>query len=505
MISYRKQNQISTTRSSGILLHITSLPSLYGIGDLGHSSRRFIDFLSEMNQKFWQILPTNDPENFNSPYDANSAFAQNPLLISLDLLLEENILSKREVGKIPNFSKKSVEFEKVKEWKYPILDKAASNFYYDKAESTKYKRFCIQNSFWLDDYAAFKIIKKLQGNSSWKDWKTNYRQHNKELVQSIIAEYELEVHKIKILQYFFYKQWQGIKVYAKKRNVEFIGDIPIYVSYNSADVWSNSKLFKLNQNGSMKFQSGCPPDHFSSRGQLWGHPIYDWDLHLRSNFLWWESRLKYAMKFVDIVRIDHFNGFAKYWEVPIRNKTARKGKWVYSPGEQLLMQIMGTKKNSVKIIAEDLGAAAKDAEKIRKKFGIPGMTILQYEYFNNDRTFLEVEETVLYTGTHDNDTIVGWYLDLAKKSSKKDINLIPNFNDSLNKESNWFFMDVALKSRARTVIIPFQDLIGLGTEGRMNIPGTTDVKNWTWRASDRDLDRKFISRMNTLMKNSKRK
>ena len=266
--SKSKVQQLSKAkRSSGILLHITSLPGPYGIGEIGKEAKSFIDNLADMGQQYWQILPTNNPETCNSPYDTNSAFAQNPLLISLDLLLEENILSKREVGKIPNFSEKSVEFEKVIEWKYPILEKAATNFYHDKAESTMYKRFCIQNSFWLDDYAAFKIIKKLQGNSSWKDWKTNFRQHNKELVQSIVAEYELEVHKIKILQYFFYKQWQGIKLYAKKRNVEFIGDIPIYISYNSADVWSNSKLFKLNQNGSMKFQSGCPPDHFSSRGQ----------------------------------------------------------------------------------------------------------------------------------------------------------------------------------------------------------------------------------------------
>ena len=499
------QDKLSQERSCGVLLHITSLPSSHGIGDLGSSAINFIDYLSKMNQKFWQILPTNYPENFNSPYDSNSAFAQNPLLISLESLVDDGFLSQGDIKAIPNFSENRVDFENVKKWKYSILEKAAINFYNTATKNDLgYQQFCQENSFWLDNYAVFKLIKNLHNNGPWRDWNPTFRKFNKKLVNSIHNKYSVEVHKLKIVQYFFYTQWIKIKNYAKRKDIKFIGDIPIYISYNSADVWSNSKLFKLNNRGSMKFQSGCPPDHFSSRGQLWGHPIYDWEEHLQSDFQWWKSRLKYALRFVDVVRIDHFNGLAKYWEVPIRNRTAKKGKWVYAPGKELLSSMYKENKNSVQIIAEDLGAAAKNAEKIRKKFGIPGMTILQYEYFNNKKSFLNIEDTVLYTGTHDNDTILGWYLDFIKKSSTKMVNLMPNFNDLSEKESNWFFIDAALKSKAKVVIIPFQDIIGLGTSARMNIPGTTDAKNWTWRTSKNHLEDKLIIRMKELMQNSKR-
>ena len=499
------QDKLSKERSSGILLHITSLPSSHGIGDLGSPAINFIDYLSKMNQKFWQILPTNYPENFNSPYDSNSAFANNPLLISLESLIDDGFLLQGDIKIIPSFTENRVDFENVKKWKYPILEKAANNFYNAATKNDLgYQQFCQENSFWLDDYAVFKLIKNLHNNGPWKDWNPTFRKFNKKLVNSIHVKHSVEIHKLKILQYFFYTQWMKIKNYAKKKDIKLIGDIPIYISYNSADVWSNSKLFKLNNRGSMKFQSGCPPDHFSSKGQLWGHPIYDWEKHLNSGFQWWKSRLRHALRFVDVVRIDHFNGLAKYWEVPIKNRTAKKGKWVYAPGKELLSSMYKEDKNSVQIIAEDLGAAAKDAEKIREKFGIPGMTILQYEYFNNKNSFLNVEDTVLYTGTHDNDTIVGWYLDFIKKSSKKMVNLIPNFKDIPKKETNWFFIDIALKSKAKVVIIPFQDIIGLGTDARMNIPGTTDTKNWTWRASKNHMEEKLINRMKKLMQNSNR-
>ena len=492
-------------RASGILLHITSLPGSYGIGEMGLEAKSFIDDLVEMNQSYWQILPTNYPETCNSPYDTNSAFAQNPFIISLDCLIEDGLIDKQDLGLIPKFYDRKVDFEKLKKWKYPILKKAANNFLNNSNEEEieKYHDFCNLQKFWLDKYALFMVIKKLQNKSVWTDWDTGYKYQDKGAIESININFHGEIEEIKILQYLFRRQWESLKIYAKKRGIQLIGDIPIYISLNSADVWNNQSLFKLDQDCKMLFQSGCPPDHFMEKGQLWGHPIYNWHKHLDSKFVWWRKRINYLMEFVDIIRIDHFNGFAKYWEVPAKDLNAVNGKWVEAKGSELLECIF-EKDTKVNLIAEDLGEASADAAVIRNKFDIPGMSILQFALFDENPLAHIQKNTVLYTGTHDNDTSIGWFRSLEDELSKDEINNIREQLDLYSKEVNWSMIEYSFLSKAQTVIVPIQDLLGLGSEARMNTPGTISDTNWSWRMSASVLTDSMKEKMKKITKKAKR-
>ena len=498
-------------RDCGVLLHITSLPGPYGIGEIGKEAMSFIDKLHEMDQRFWQFLPTNYPALHNSPYDTNSAFAQNPLLLSMDSLIKDGLLSNQDLKKIPLFNHKKVEFEKLKKWKLPLLDKAVNNFLLnsDYEELDKFHQFCQKNDSWLESYALFMVIKEIQKNSNWSDWEIKYRKLDKVALKEISNTHELQIKYIKVLQFLFHKQWTHIREYAKAKNVQLIGDVPIYVSYNSADVWANQKLFRLDEDGKMKYQSGCPPDLWSDTGQAWGHPTYNWETHEQTKFTWWIDRIDNLMNYVDIIRIDHFNGFAKYWEVNASDSNGVNGKWLRGKGDQLL-NIAFNKLDGLNLIAEDLGDAWKDAAVLRNKYSIPGMHILQFSFHDNNPFDNMENNMVAYTGTHDNDTLLGFYQTIDNKSyrflqkallGRDSTKQISDFND---EEINWRMIEYCLKSNASIVIVPMQDILCLGSNSRMNTPATVGDKNWTWRIDISKLTNDRILKMKMITKNAGR-
>ena len=497
------------SRSSGVLIHISSLPGPYGIGEIGNQAKWFIDILVKMNQKYWQFLPTNYPENYHSPYDTNSAFAQNPLLISLDNLLEQDLIQKRDLSPIPDFSRNKVEFEKLIKWKIPVLRKAALKFLSSSKEKLEqYEKYCFENSFWLEDYALFMVLKEKNDNKSWLEWNEPSKNLDPKYIELVKKKELNKIQEIKILQYLFYIQWVELKKYANSKGVQLIGDIPIYVSYNSADVWKNKTLFKLDSDGKMIFQSGCPPDNFMLTGQVWGHPIYDWVCHDKTKFIWWCNRMKYLMNYVDIIRVDHFNGFAKYWEIPAEDANGLQGQWKEALGESLLQVLYDSIKN-IRLIAEDLGEAAKDAGIIRRKYNIPGMQVLQFSFDEDDPLSTMENDTILYTGTHDNETSVQWYNNIIKGSNRKNIdekqNKIKKVLQSDLKDIHWSMISFCMSSTASIVVFPVQDLLGLGEEARMNTPGTIGDQNWTWRMEPGLLDERVMNKMSNLTKETLRK
>ena len=493
-----------TQRTSGVLVHITSLPGPYGIGEIGDAAKKFVNDLAKMGQHYWQILPTNFPEKHNSPYDTNSAFAQNPFLISLDELIKDGLIMRSDLNPMPEFSERKVEFDRLKTWKYSILKKAVTNFLLgDEDNLIEYRKFCNEQGFWLNDYALFMVIKDIEDQIDWTYWESGYKNRKKETIEDLELRYNSEIEEIKTLQFLFDRQWRSLKAHACKKGIKLIGDIPIYISFNSSDVWMNQELFKLDEDCKMQFQSGVPPDYFMESGQLWGHPIYDWQKHQDSNFAWWINRIDHMMKYVDIIRIDHFNGLAKYWEIPIKDVDATQGQWVEAKGSELLENVFKNNGN-VNLIAEDLGEAAADAAILRNKHDIPGMSILQFSFYEIENLRDMEENTVLYTGTHDNDTSIGWYESLNDKLSKNEIDTLKNVLKSDLKEVNWHMIEYSLQSRAMTVIVPIQDILGLGSDARMNTPGTINDENWSWRMNGNELKNSMMEKMKNITEKANR-
>jgi 4-alpha-glucanotransferase len=499
-------------RESGVLLHITSLPGPYGLGDIGPEAFNFVDVLHKMGQSLWQILPLGDTGSSICPYITISAFANNPLLISLDGLIDEGYLHKDDLKKIQNYPSDRVDYQKVYDDRYKILDTACTNFIKSSSAETqqRFDAFCKENEYWLSEYILFQTLKKLNNDQHWITWQPRHDPAG----EDIIKENSIFIQKLMIQQFLFIEQWQKLKTYANEKGIRFVGDIPIYVSHDSVDVWANTELFKLDDHGKMKSQSGCPPDFFNAKGQVWGHPIYNWAAHEQSNYQWWIDRLRYLFNLVDIVRIDHFNGFAKYWEIPVEQNNDSIGKWVKGPGEKLLLTV---KKSigSKPIIAEDLGEATKDAKIIRDRFAIPGMKILQMSFGKEEQSNslipeLNQKNIVVYTGTHDNDTSIGWLHTKPGKGNTQTAAEITlerkhalKFLGTDGSEINWDFISLAMNSKANTVIITLQDILGLGTNARMNIPGTVE-NNWEWRFKKNKLTSNIIERMRTLTEESKR-
>jgi 4-alpha-glucanotransferase len=499
-------------RESGVLLHITSLPGPYGLGDIGPEAFNFVDVLHKMGQSIWQILPLGDTGSSICPYITISAFANNPLLISLDGLIDEGYLHKDDLKKIQSYPSDRVDYQKVYDDRYKILDTACTNFIKSSSAETqqRFDAFCKENEYWLSEYILFQTLKKLNNDQHWITWQPRHDPAG----EDIIKENSIFIQKLMIQQFLFIEQWQKLKTYANEKGIRFVGDIPIYVSHDSVDVWANTELFKLDDHGKMKSQSGCPPDFFNAKGQVWGHPIYNWAAHEKSNYQWWIDRLRYLFNLVDIVRIDHFNGFAKYWEIPVEQNNDSIGKWVKGPGEKLLLTV---KKSigSKPIIAEDLGEATKDAKIIRDRFAIPGMKILQMSFGKEEQSNslipeLNQKNIVVYTGTHDNDTSIGWLHTKPGKGNTQTAAEITlerkhalKFLGTDGSEINWDFISLAMNSKANTVIIPLQDILGLGTNARMNIPGTVG-NNWEWRFKKNKLTSNIIERMRTLTEESKR-
>ena len=468
-------------RASGILLHPTSLPGRFGIGDLGGEAHKFVDLLVEAGQTYWQILPLAPPGEGNSPYSAYSAFAGNILLISPELLVDDGLVTETDFENTPQFSSGMVEFSKVEKWKSVILVKAFETFRSTSGSTLhdEFEFFARENFWWLDDYAAFRAIKASHQQHAWFQWGTPLKSRDEAALNTVRSQLSREIAAEKFYQFLFFRQWLALKRYANENGVLIIGDAPIFVALDSADVWCNQNKFKLNPDGSPTFVAGVPPDYFSTTGQLWGNPIYDWEAMLRDNFGWWTARIAFALKTVDVLRLDHFIGFVRNWEVPGSDETAENGEWRDVPGREFFT-IIRQRLGDLPLIAEDLGALTPEVEYLRDAFGFPGMHILQYAFggdaYNRDLPHNYVKNCVAYTGTHDNDTTLGWYM-AADKNARSHCR---KYLQTKGREIHWDMIRAAFASVADTAIVPMQDVLGLGSEHRMNLPAT-ESGNWSWR------------------------
>ena len=489
-------------RSCGILLHPTSFPSRYGIGDLGREAYQFVDFLVESGQQLWQILPLGPTGYGNSPYMSFSALAGNPLLLSPDVLLEKGLLTPEDIQDIPQFPLDKVDFKKIIAWKMPILRKAARNFN-QNTNTFKYRQFegfCHGNSFWLEDYALFMAILDTQGGNPWTEWPDELRNRDWNALKQITFQLAEEIFIQKFLQFEFLQQWTDLRRYTNELNISIIGDIPIYVAHNSADVWANPQLFRLNnQTGQPEEMAGVPPDYFSATGQLWGNPIYNWEQLQETNFEWWVRRVKGTLALVDIIRIDHFRGLESYWSVPGGETTAVNGCWIKAPGLALFNKIR-EKLGVLPIMAEDLGEIDQDVIDLRDHFEFPGMNILHFAFGSDSQNpylpFNINHNSVVYTGTHDNNTTVGWYYDNTSEYGQKHLSQYIGAHSSHGVA--WDLIRLALSSVSNQAIIPLQDIFSLGSDARMNTPGLAEG-NWGWRYRAEALNSEYSTRLRDMV------
>ncbi|MBC1195374.1 4-alpha-glucanotransferase [Microcystis aeruginosa BLCCF158] len=490
------------SRSSGILLHPTSHPGRYGIGELGREAYQFIDFLAQSGQKLWQILPLGPTGYGNSPYMSFSAIAGNHLLISLDILREKNLLSEADFEDIPDFPLDQVDFDKLIAWKIPLLRKAAGNFV-KGSDTILYKQFagfCGGNADWLEDYALFMALSHAYQGKAWMEWPIEIRERHWGALETPKQELQEEIFLHKFLQFEFFEQWLALKRYANSLGIEIIGDIPIYVSHNSADVWANPQVFRLDpQTGNPLEVAGVPPDYFSETGQLWGNPLYNWDYLKNTGFDWWVRRLKGVLSLVDIIRIDHFRGLEAYWAVAFGQENAINGHWLKAPGYDLFNTI-GARLGKLPIIAEDLGDIDQAVLDFRDHFAFPGMKILHFAFggdAGNPYLPFNVERNcVIYTGTHDNNTTVGWFQDNANDYEKA--RLYQYLGAPSGQGVAWDLIRLAYSSVANQAIVPLQDVLGLGSDARMNTPSVAEG-NWSWRYRQEALTGEYSERLRDLV------
>ncbi|MFC1836955.1 4-alpha-glucanotransferase [Thermodesulfobacteriota bacterium] len=487
-------------RGSGILLHVTSLPSRFGIGDLGPWAYRFVDFLAESRQSVWQILPLSPPRpDHYSPYLGPSAFALNPFLISPDLLVDEGLLTDVDLEASPAFPEDQVDYGSVVRNKNRLLDVAFERF--EAAEnSPDYLDFCHSNSAWLDDFALFRALESRFPGTVWADWPKELRDRHPDALNSVKQELSRQISIVKFRQYIFFKQWSGLKAYCNERGVRLFGDIPIYVDYNSADVWTSPELFKLDEEKRPYVVSGVPPDYFSETGQLWGHPIYRWDALKETGYDWWIRRIEQNLKLCDLARIDHFRGFAGYWEIPAHEKTAINGKWVDGPGRDLFEAIQG-RLPRMPIIAEDLGIITPDVTELMEAFDLPGMKVLLFAFgwdlpTNPYAPHNLVKNCVAYTGTHDNNTARGWFEKEAPPDVKQRVLDYLGHVD-YSDQIHWDLIRLLMRSVADLVVFPMQDVLGLGADARMNTPSVTNG-NWRWRLSPHMLTPELTAKLRSM-------
>lgn len=468
-------------RASGILLHPTSLPSRFGIGDFGPIAFQFVDFLAEARQTYWQILPLGPTGYGDSPYQSYSAFAGNTNLISPEKLVESNLLTDEEINQKPDFPVDRVDYGKVYEWKNEILPKAFARFQQDNDSELKekFEKFCAEEAAWLEDYALFRAAKLAREHKAWNEWENPLRLRQEKALKEARKNLHKQIEEQKFYQFLFFRQWFELKNYANEKGVQIAGDVPIFVALDSADVWCNQDKFKLKKDGSPRVVAGVPPDYFSKTGQLWGNPIYNWSEMRRNGFGWWISRIKHTLKTVDVARIDHFRGFAGAWEVPGGDETAENGKWVNVPGRELF-KVIQKAIGELPFWAEDLGMITDDVRELRDRFGFPGMKILQYAFGGDPKNeFLPhnyERNSIVYTGTHDNETIVGWFQ--SRHGYERYFCL--KYLGAHGYATHWDFIRAAWSSVADTAIAPMQDVLGLGNEARMNLPASSSG-NWNWR------------------------
>lgn len=470
-----------TQRSSGILLHPTSLPSALGAGDFGPEAYRFIDWLHSAGQTYWQMLPLGEVGPGNSPYMSCSAFAGNVLLIDLLELSEHGWLRDDDVQAHPDFRAEKINYALLHPYRMERLRRAAKAFFSQQnvLHTAAYQQFCSDAAGWLNDYALFMALEEREQWRNWNEWPSALAQRDAQALQQATEECAEEIHFWKFCQWCFARQWDKLKHYAHQHGVRLVGDVPIFVAYQSADVWAHQALFELDEHGKSTVVAGVPPDYFSTTGQLWGNPLYRWSAHEQSGYTWWIARLRHALSLFDLVRIDHFRGFAGYWAVPAGAPNAIGGQWLTGPGAKLFeafQQALG----ELPIIAEDLGLITPDVIALRDQFNLPGMRILQFAFGDTDANlFLPhhyIPNCIAYTGTHDNDTTLGWW-----HTTRPEVRAFAQkYLHSDGQAIHWDMIKALSASVANTVIYPLQDVLGLGGEHRMNYPGQADG-NWAWR------------------------
>ena len=480
-------------RSSGILLHPTSLPGPYGIGDLGPEALRFADFLAEAGQTLWQVLPLGPTGFGDSPYQCFSALAGNPLLISPQRLEEQGWLDRSDLGDVRKFSEDHADFERVMPWKTALLQSAARRFFNGAsfADRRRFDSFCQANAGWLDDFALFMALKQYHDGAVWSHWDTSIRWRESAALATWREKLAEPFAVQKFQQFAFFSQWRELREYCRGRGIRLMGDLPIYVSHDSADVWGNPQHYHLDSDGNPTIVAGVPPDYFSATGQLWGNPIYRWDVLAHDGYRWWLDRFRAVLEMVDMIRLDHFRGFEAYWEVRATEPTAVHGRWVKGPGPALF-DAARLALGELPLVAENLGVITPEVEAIRAEFGFPGMSILQFAFGNDAqaasfRPHNYPREVVAYTGTHDCDTTVGWWTSQGKGESTRspedvrcEHGIARKYLNTDGSEINWAFIRALEASVADTVLIPLQDVLGLGSESRMNQPATLGG-NWRWR------------------------
>ncbi|MGI0486684.1 4-alpha-glucanotransferase [Pantanalinema rosaneae CENA516] len=479
---------MSFQRASGVLLHPTSLPGTGGIGDLGQTAYQFVDFLTRSGQTAWQVLPLGPTGYEHSPYTMNfSAFAGNPLLISLEQLIEEGFIQPEEFSPLLNSNPDRVEFDRVIPYKYQLLHVAFKRFqtsFLTGEQQTQFEQFCQEQAWWLDDFVLFMALLEANAGESWNHWEPAIARREPAALQAQTIALREQIQFQQFLQFKFFQQWSNLRAYANQKNIKIIGDVSIYVCHNSADVWANPDLFKLDpQTLEPAYIAGVPPDYFSATGQLWGNPVYAWERSQATNFDWWIKRFKATLQYVDLVRVDHFRGFEAYWQVPAGETTAINGEWVKAPGEEFFTTL-GNTLGSLPILAEDLGIITPEVEALRDRFEFPGMRILMFA-FSEDASSIHLphhypRNSVVYSGTHDNDTAIGWWATASVAERQFLAHYLGYDQADQIQEINWVLIRTALASVANLAIIPLQDILGLDGQARMNDPSQY-AGNWRWR------------------------
>ena len=489
------------SRAGGILLHPSSLPGPYGIGDLGPQAYHFVDWLASTGCKLWQVLPLGPTGYGDSPYQCFSAFAGNPYLISFDSLIEDEFLTEDDLAHLPDFQPSRVDYGQLIPWKLNLLQKAFSRLTSaSKQLRGAFDQFRSDNAAWLDDFALFMSLKEANGGGAWSGWEESLRKREPSAMKRARTAHRDDILRHSFFQYLFFRQWHKLRYYANEQNIKIIGDIPIFIAYDSADAWANPDLFFLDEDGLPTVVAGVPPDYFSKTGQLWGNPLYRWDVHKLSGYAWWLERLRSVLNFVDVVRLDHFRGFAGYYEIPYGAPTAETGQWLTGPGKDFFATIsreLGEANNGeLPIVAEDLGVITPDVVELRDSFHLPGMKILQFGFVSPSDPFLPhnyVSHCVAYTGTHDNDTASGW----LASAPADERNFALRYLNSNGSDFAWDLIRAVWSSVAVYAVAPMQDLLSLGTEARMNFPARLGG-NWEWRMQEKDMNKPLAARLHEL-------
>jgi 4-alpha-glucanotransferase len=488
-------------RMCGVLLHVTSLPSYGGVGDFGPAAYEFVDFLAAAKQRLWQVLPLSPTGYGSSPYSALSAFAGNPILISLERLADDGWIARERLEGLPGHNGPA-DFGAAAARKVPLIEEAAGNFldHAGDAAHARFQKFCQDNASWLLDYAMFNVLRRRFGYVSWIDWPAEYAQRKHDALTAALTEYGRELAIEQAVQFFFDEQWCALRTYCKARDIRTMGDVAIFVNYDSADVWTHPEIFELDEERKMIRVSGVPPDYFSASGQRWGNPLYKWGVLKERGFDWWVARIRRSLALYDMIRLDHFRGFEAYWSIAADEPTAINGQWVKAPGLELFQRLKDVF-GELPFVAEDLGLITREVDELREHFGMPGMKILQFGFSDrNSHLYLPhkfVPNAVVYTGTHDNDTTLGWWKDGATAQEREHAQ---TYLGKIEHDGQivWAMMRAAAGSVANLCIFPLQDILHLGTEARMNMPAA-GVGNWTWRYAKDALHPDFSTKLAALM------